>query len=114
PVSPSTSDWSASDRRHLSDRRNASPLASCDTSSAPPSRETTSPSLSCNERHPTERKTVRSRGAPGRIRTCDPRLRRPSLYPTELRARGRRIFGTVCADANLWGWIVGDGALTTP
>ena len=26
-------------------------------------------------------------GAPGRIRTCDPRLRRPMLYPTELRAR---------------------------
>ena len=25
-------------------------------------------------------------GAPGRIRTCDPRLRRPMLYPTELRA----------------------------
>lgn len=25
-------------------------------------------------------------GAPGRIRTCDPRLRRPLLYPTELRA----------------------------
>ena len=26
-------------------------------------------------------------GAPGRIRTFDPRLRRPVLYPTELRAR---------------------------
>src|SRR6516225_7581414 len=26
------------------------------------------------------------RFAPGRIRTCDPRLRRPVLYPTELRA----------------------------
>jgi hypothetical protein len=25
---------------------------------------------------------------PGRTRTCDPRLRRPLLYPTELRARG--------------------------
>jgi integrase len=25
-------------------------------------------------------------GAPGRTRTCDPRLRRPMLYPTELRA----------------------------
>lgn len=25
-------------------------------------------------------------GAPGRSRTCDPRLRRPLLYPTELRA----------------------------
>jgi hypothetical protein len=28
-----------------------------------------------------------SHGAPGRIRTCDPRLRRPLLYPAELRAR---------------------------
>jgi|GEM_PF-1127797 hypothetical protein len=27
-----------------------------------------------------------SHGAPGRIRTCDPRLRRPLLYPAELRA----------------------------
>jgi hypothetical protein len=27
-------------------------------------------------------------GAPGRTRTCGPRLRRPVLYPTELRARG--------------------------
>ena len=26
-------------------------------------------------------------GAPDRTRTCDPRLRRPVLYPTELRAR---------------------------
>ncbi len=26
-------------------------------------------------------------GAPGRTRTCDPRLRRPMLYPAELRAR---------------------------
>ena len=25
-------------------------------------------------------------GAPGRTRTCDPRLRRPVLYPPELRA----------------------------
>ena len=28
-------------------------------------------------------------GAPDRIRTCDLWLRRPTLYPTELRARGR-------------------------
>ena len=26
-------------------------------------------------------------GAPDRIRTCDPWLRKPILYPTELRAR---------------------------
>ena len=29
---------------------------------------------------------TRKTGAPGRARTCDPRLRRPVLYPTELRA----------------------------
>ena len=29
-------------------------------------------------------------GAPGRTRTCDPRLRRPVLYPTELRAHTMR------------------------
>ena len=29
-----------------------------------------------------------SHGASGRIRTCDPRLRRPLLYPAELRALG--------------------------
>ena len=30
-------------------------------------------------------------GAPGRIRTCDPKLRRLVLYPSELRARGAAI-----------------------
>ncbi len=29
-------------------------------------------------------------GAPCRIRTCDLRLRRPTLYPAELRARKQR------------------------
>jgi hypothetical protein len=29
----------------------------------------------------------RRNGAPDRIRTCDPWLRKPILYPTELRAR---------------------------
>jgi hypothetical protein len=29
---------------------------------------------------------LRATGAPGRTRTCDPRLRRPMLYPPELRA----------------------------
>jgi hypothetical protein len=33
--------------------------------------------------HPPDLQAVYS--APGRIRTCDPRLRRPSLYPAELR-----------------------------
>jgi hypothetical protein len=31
----------------------------------------------------------RADGAPGRTRTCDPRLRRPVLYPAELRAQLR-------------------------
>ena len=31
-------------------------------------------------------------GAPGRIRTYDPRLRRPLLYPTELRALEPRFY----------------------
>jgi hypothetical protein len=30
-------------------------------------------------------------GAPGRTRTCDPRLRRPVLYPTELRAHANAL-----------------------
>gem|GEM_PF-3981002 len=30
-------------------------------------------------------------GAPGRNRTCDPRFRKPVLYPTELRVRGRIV-----------------------
>ena len=36
---------------------------------------------------PGEAKSAESLGAPGRDRTCDPRLRRPMLYPTELQAR---------------------------
>jgi hypothetical protein len=32
-------------------------------------------------------------GAPGRIRTCDPKLRRLVLCPTELRARDRPLIG---------------------
>ena len=34
---------------------------------------------------------LEGRGAPGRTRTFDPRLRRPVLYPTELRARVRPL-----------------------
>ena len=33
----------------------------------------------------------RKSGAPDRIRTCGLRLRRPSLYPAELRARGKKL-----------------------
>ena len=33
-------------------------------------------------------------GAPGRTRTCDPRLRRPMLYPPELRAREASILAS--------------------
>ena len=39
-----------------------------------------------NVRRQTRAKSRRS--APDRIRTCDLRFRRPTLYPTELRARG--------------------------
>ena len=38
-------------------------------------------------------------GAPGRDRTCDPRLRRPMLYPTELQARAA-IIATYTAGGN--------------
>jgi hypothetical protein len=38
--------------------------------------------------HAAGEQSVRERvNAPGRTRTCDPRLRRPSLYPAELRGR---------------------------
>ncbi len=36
-------------------------------------------------------------GAPGRIRTCDPRLRRPLLYPAELRAHNTTKHGKINA-----------------
>src|SRR5687768_12721769 len=38
---------------------------------------------------PCDRNRPSGFGAPGRTRTCGLRLRRPTLYPTELRARGR-------------------------
>ncbi len=38
---------------------------------------------------------------PGRIRTCDLRIRSPLLYPTELRARGGNTSGARKADAYL-------------
>src|SRR5690606_27341432 len=40
---------------------------------------------------PRRRRTPVRRGAPGRTRTCNHRLRRPVLYPVELRARVRMI-----------------------
>src|SRR5206468_10176909 len=36
-------------------------------------------------------RAINTTGAPDRIRTCDPWLRKPILYPTELRARERSI-----------------------
>ena len=36
---------------------------------------------------PANAETLINNGAPGTIRTCDTRLRRPLLYPTELQAR---------------------------
>jgi hypothetical protein len=37
-------------------------------------------------------------GAPGRTRTCDPRLRRPMLYPAELRAHPERPWSLAARD----------------
>src|SRR5262245_14489106 len=37
---------------------------------------------------PSHRTDILSGGVPGRIRTCDPQLRRLMLYPAELRGRG--------------------------
>lgn len=31
-------------------------------------------------------------GTPGRIRTCDPRIRSPILYPAELLVRNERVY----------------------
>jgi hypothetical protein len=46
--------------------------------------------------------------APGRTRTCDPRLRRPPLYPAELPGRGRaRVDG---APRRGGSWPAGSGA----
>ena len=39
----------------------------------------------------TRSKFLTGGGAPGRIRTCDPRLRRPLLYPAELRAQTAKL-----------------------
>ena len=50
------------------------------------------------------------RAAPGRIRTCDLRFRKPPLYPPELRARSRlrsgivRHCGVSCQLACRWAW----------
>ncbi len=43
-------------------------------------------SRTCNRRSSCRRCLETSHGAPGRIRTCDPWIRSPSLYPAELRA----------------------------
>src|SRR5215470_13565173 len=47
------------------------------------------------------RRNVGGTGAPDRIRTCDPWLRKPILYPTELRAREAMIIapGHACTRA---------------
>ena len=57
-------------------RQDSEPLAMSEASRRA-SREVPGAAMSRNARN----------GAPGRTRTCDPRLRRPVLYPTELRAR---------------------------
>ena len=42
----------------------------------------------------------RLRGAPGRTRTCNSKLRRLVLYPVELRARGGAAIGALCSSCN--------------
>lgn len=42
---------------------------------------------------PTELWSPRKNGAPGRTRTCSPRIRNPMLYPVELRAHQKRWSG---------------------
>jgi hypothetical protein len=54
------------------------PLSFCST--------TESPVLVCKgDSRPGQAQTAGTRGAPGRIRTCDPRLRRPPLCPLSYR-----------------------------
>src|SRR3954451_25103418 len=51
---------------------------------------------------------AKRRSAPGRTRTCDPRLRRPVLYPTELRAHVERADDcTSAADRAKRAWVFG-------
>jgi hypothetical protein len=50
---------------------------------ASPGGRTKSPNRRARERGP-----LGTRGAPGMIRTCDPRIRSPMLYPAELRVPG--------------------------
>ena len=45
---------------------------------------------------PDDQGTPRSEGAPGRIRTCDRRIRSPVLYPAELRAPGPQVDLRLC------------------
>ena len=46
------------------------------------------------ERHRDSASNSAINGAPGRSRTCDPRIRSPMLYPTELRAHWREPSAT--------------------
>jgi hypothetical protein len=43
-----------------------------------------------DERHDPEDEHLKGAGAPDRIRTCDLRLRRPTLYPLSYRRAGSR------------------------
>ncbi len=64
-----------------------------------------SPPLGCETWLSSARETQRSRllqcGAPGTIRTCDLWLRRPTLYPAELRAQTRRAGSPAPAGSQL-------------
>ena len=53
-------------------------------------------------------------GAPGRIRTRDPLVRSPVLYPTELPARERGIMQNNSSFVNVYFSNGGEGGIRTP
>ena len=91
---PSISRWIAS-RLRLHPRRGDARAVSCCKHGTPLSRRV---AVSRSSKTPHERTWRRwrpgrgKRGAPGRIRTCDLKIRSLLLYPAELRARGRRKY----------------------
>ena len=52
--------------------------------------------------------------APGRTRTCDPRIRNPTLYPTELRRLDVSISTVWRSSPRYAGWVGTEGARSGP
>jgi hypothetical protein len=61
----------------------------------PPSGQADSEPSGAPQNHKTKPFTELFVNTPGRTRTCDPRLRRPSLYPAELRGPGADCKGVL-------------------